>query len=73
MEPPLLKATENEMNAPESSPYSVQTRPCLIEVGRFRWDIYSKDALFQSSAEAFDTEQEARANGMQELERLPIP
>jgi hypothetical protein len=50
--------------------YSLSTRPCLIEVGRFRWDIYRNDSLFQTSAESFDTEEEARAGGQTELERL---
>jgi hypothetical protein len=55
------------------TPYSLMTRPCLVDIGRFRWDIYDNDSLFQTSAEAFDTEEEARANGSIELERLPNP
>jgi hypothetical protein len=54
-----------------TAPYSLTTRPCLVDIGRFRWDIYDNDSLFQTSAEAFDTEEEARANGSIELERLP--
>ena len=55
------------------APYSLMTRPCLVDIGRFRWDIYDNDSLFQTSAEAFDSEEEARANGSIELERLPNP
>ena len=55
------------------APYSLMTRPCLVDIGRFRWDIYDHDSLFQTSAEAFDTEEEARAKGAIELERLPNP
>jgi hypothetical protein len=58
------------MNNTASSPYALQTRPCLIDVGRFRWDIYNNDSLFQSSAESFDTEQQACAKGMEELRQL---
>jgi hypothetical protein len=52
-------------------PYSLMTRPCLVHIGRFRWDIYGNDSLFQTSAESFDTEEEARESGGIELERLP--
>ena len=52
-------------------PYSLMTRPCLVDIGRFRWDIYDNDSLFQTSAESFDTEEEAHASGGIELERLP--
>jgi hypothetical protein len=52
-------------------PYSLMTRPCLVDIGRFRWDIYNSDSLFQTSAESFDTEEEARMSGEIELERLP--
>jgi hypothetical protein len=55
------------------APYSLTIRPCLVDIGRFRWDIYDNDSLFQTSAEAFDTEEEARAEGSIELERLPNP
>jgi hypothetical protein len=58
------------MTGEPNSPFSLETRPCLVDVGRFRWDIYNHDSLFQSSADAFDTEGEAHANGMVELERL---
>ena len=52
-------------------PYSLMTRPCVVDIGRFRWDIYDNDSLFQTSAESFDTEEEARESGGIELERLP--
>ena len=52
------------------APYSLTTRPCLIDIGRFRWDIYNNDSLFQTSADSFDTEEEAHASGRIELERL---
>jgi hypothetical protein len=52
-------------------PYSLMTRLCLVDIGRFRWDIYNNDSLFQTSAESFDTEEEARMSGEIELERLP--
>jgi hypothetical protein len=55
------------------APYRLMTRPCLVDIGRFRWDIYNNDSLFQTSAESFDTAEEARANGGMELERLPSP
>jgi hypothetical protein len=55
------------------APYCLTTRPCLVDIGRFRWDIYDNDSLFQTSAEAFDTEEEAHANGSIELQRLPNP
>ena len=58
------------MTSEAASPFSLTTRPCLVDVGRFRWDLYSHESLFQSSAESFDTEEEAHANGMIELERL---
>ena len=51
------------------APYSLMTRPCVVDIGRFRWDIYDNDSLFQTSAESFDTE--ARESGGVELERLP--
>ena len=41
------------------APYSLMTRPCVVDIGRFRWDIYDNDSLFQTSAESFDTEEEA--------------
>jgi hypothetical protein len=46
------------------------TKPCLIDVGRFRWELYNGDSLFQASAESFETQEEARANGTVELDRL---
>jgi hypothetical protein len=52
------------------SPYSLTTHPCLIDTGRFRWDIHHNDSLFQSSAESFASEGEALANGQEELDRL---
>jgi hypothetical protein len=52
------------------SPFTLTTRPCEIDTGRFRWDIYDNDSLFQSSAESFETENEAMAQGKLELERL---
>jgi hypothetical protein len=55
------------------APYRLMTRSCLVDIGRFRWDIYNNDSLFQTSAESFDTAEEARANGGMELERLPSP
>jgi hypothetical protein len=51
-------------------PFALSTRPCEIDVGRFRWDIHDNDSLFQSSAESFATEDEALAHGGLELERL---
>jgi hypothetical protein len=53
-----------------AAPFTLMTRPCLVEIGRFRWDIYNNDSLFQTSAASFDTEEEAHANGRVELERL---
>jgi hypothetical protein len=61
------------MTDPSIAPYRLMTRPCLVDIGRFRWDIYNNDSLFQTSAESFDTQEEARASGAIELERLPIP
>src|ERR1700730_1191037 len=52
------------MTSEAASPFSLTTRPCLVDVGRFRWDLYSHESLFQSSAESFDTEEEAHASGM---------
>ena len=60
------------MTTAPASPYSVTTRPCLVDIGSFRWDTYNNDSLFQTSAESFATEEEARASGLAELERLPI-
>jgi hypothetical protein len=59
------------MTAHSPASYSLMTRPCLVDIGRFRWDIYDNDSLFQTSAESFDTEEDARASGTIELERLP--
>jgi hypothetical protein len=51
-------------------PYTLKTRPCLVDIGCFRWDIYNNDSLFQTSATSFGTEEEAHASGSIELERL---
>jgi hypothetical protein len=42
-----------------NSSFSLNTRPCLIDLGRFRWDIYDRDSLYESSAESYATEDEA--------------
>jgi hypothetical protein len=55
------------------SPFSLSTRPCEIDLGRFRWEIRDGDSLFQSSAESFETEDQAMAEGKLELERLTQP
>ena len=52
------------------SPFTVSTRPCEIDLGRFRWDIFDNNSLFQSSAESFETEEQAMAEAHLELERL---
>jgi hypothetical protein len=52
------------------SPFTVRTRPCEIDLGRFRWDIFDSDSLFQSSAESFETEEQAVVEANLELERL---
>jgi hypothetical protein len=53
-----------------NSSFSLGTRPCLIDLGRFRWDIYDRDSLHQSSAESYATEDDALAEGKLELDRL---
>jgi hypothetical protein len=51
-------------------PSTLKTRPCIIDIGCFRWDIYNNDRLFQTSATSFGTEEKAHASGSIELERL---
>ena len=51
-------------------PYDLVTRPCTIHAGRFRWDLRENGRPIQSSLESFATEQEARADGRHELEKL---
>jgi hypothetical protein len=58
------------MTEPFSATYTLATRPCLVDIGRFRWDIYNNDSLFETSAESFDNEEEARAKGFIEMRRL---
>ena len=50
--------------------FVLNTKPCMVHAGRFRWEIYRNDSLFQTSAESFETEEEARAQGTIELDRL---
>jgi hypothetical protein len=56
--------------AQSPQPYDLVTRPCTIDAGRFRWDIRENGRPIQSSMESFATEQEARADGRHELEKL---
>lgn len=58
------------MSADTEKRYALTARPCLIDLGRYRWDIHDGDSLFQSSAESFGSEQEALVNGRAELKRL---
>jgi hypothetical protein len=51
-------------------PYDLAIRPCTIHAGRFRWDIREGGTPVQSSMDSFASEQEARANGSQEIEKL---
>jgi hypothetical protein len=67
-----LKAKGNILSgvAQSPQPYDLVTRPCTIHAGRFRWDIRENGRPIQSSMESFATEQEARADGRHELEKI---
>jgi hypothetical protein len=64
-----MRSSSCQRMNPNSS-FSLDTHPCLVDLGRFRWDIYDLDSLYESSAESYATEDEAMADGRVELERL---
>jgi hypothetical protein len=51
-------------------PYDLVVRPCTIHAGRFRWDIREGGTPVQSSLDSFASEQEARMDGIQQVEKL---
>ena len=59
-----------EMADQSPPPYDLIIRPCMIQAGRYRWDIRRDGTPVQSSIQSFSSEQEARMDGRRELERL---
>jgi hypothetical protein len=51
-------------------PYQLKIRPCSDPVGRYRWEILDSDGVGDWSGRTFATEQEAKENGQQEMQRL---
>jgi len=51
-------------------PYELVVRLCTIHSGRFRWDIRQSGTPVQSSADSFQSEQEAHQDGRREMEKL---
>jgi hypothetical protein len=58
------------MSKPMPPTYELSTRPCTIHAGRFQWEIRQSGAPIQTSADSFLAEQQAREDGLRELERL---
>jgi hypothetical protein len=51
-------------------PYDLVVRPCTIHAGRFRWDIQEGGRPVQSSLDSFASENEARMDGIQQVEKI---
>jgi hypothetical protein len=52
------------------SSYHVKTKACTVTPGGYRWDLYEDDRIVESSSQSFETEHEARANGLNQMQRL---
>ncbi len=57
----------DQVTVPE---FTLATCPCLVDTGRFRWEIHHNGTLFQSSADSYATEADALAEGEPEHARL---